>query len=234
MISKYRLPAKGVTFESGENRLHSFNDLYLMWNNPADGEELVSSPEIKTHTIEDIPGMDGNLDFTEKFGPIRYKNRQMTLRFTALHKSIEEFETDRARIYNALHGRYFKVFLDTDPEFYWIGRASVVTNSSNVVSDIVVLVNVFPYKMCIYTRQEDITVTSQKEFVLPNRNRMPVIMNVATDQALQVVYAGVTYEFDIGVTDADFELPEGDCSLLFKVIGSDAAHVNVSWREGSL
>mgnify|MGYP000417061958 CR=1 FL=1 len=64
-----------VTF--GE--FNSYSDLNLILSS-----KTIGSPSVKTSTI-DLPGSDGELDFTEYFGEPKYSNRPLKFQFTAIN-----------------------------------------------------------------------------------------------------------------------------------------------------
>lgn len=105
---------KGITF--GE--YHSYRDLHLIL-----AEKSIGTPEPKTELI-DIPGGDGVLDFTEFFGEVKYKNRELSFEFSTLVPQ-SEFMTLFSMVQNALHGKKMMISLDVDPEWYYIGRITV-------------------------------------------------------------------------------------------------------------
>ena len=105
---------KGVTF----GNLHSYRDLNLIL-----AEKIISTPSPKTELIE-IPGSDGVLDFTEFFDGVKYNNRKLSFEFSTLVQP-SEFMTLFSTVQNALHGQKMMIYLDDDPEWYYIGRIEV-------------------------------------------------------------------------------------------------------------
>ena len=105
---------KGVTF----GNLHSYRDLHLIL-----AEKIIGTPSPKTELI-DIPGSDGVLDFTEFFDGIKYNNRKLSFEFSTLVPQ-SEFMTLFSTVQNALHGQKMMIYLDDDPEWYYIGRINV-------------------------------------------------------------------------------------------------------------
>ena len=105
---------KGVTF----GNLHSYRDLNLIL-----AEKVIGTPSPKTELIE-IPGSDGVLDFTEFFDGVKYNNRKLSFEFSTLVQP-SEFMTLFSTVQNALHGQKMMIYLDDDPEWYYIGRINV-------------------------------------------------------------------------------------------------------------
>ena len=105
---------KGVTF----GNLHSYRDLNLIL-----AEKIISTPSPKTELIE-IPGSDGVLDFTEFFDGVKYNNRKLSFEFSTLVQP-SEFMTLFSTVQNALHGQKMMIYLDDDPDWYYIGRVNV-------------------------------------------------------------------------------------------------------------
>ena len=105
---------KGVTF----GNLHSYRDLNLIL-----AEKVIGTPSPKTELIE-IPGSDGVLDFTEFFDGVKYNNRKLSFEFSTIVQP-SEFMTLFSTVQNALHGQKMMIYLDDDPEWYYIGRVNV-------------------------------------------------------------------------------------------------------------
>lgn len=128
--------ANGIRF--GE--IHSHEDLNLILSK-AD----LPPAAVKTVFV-DNPGGDGSWDLTEANGKVNYKDRTAKFTFSVLPE--DDFETKKTEVSNLLNGRRFKITLDKDPDYYWDGRCSVDSYSSNKkMRQIVVGATVAPYKL---------------------------------------------------------------------------------------
>lgn len=94
---------------------NSFSDLNLILSS-----KTIGSPSVKTSTV-DLPGADGELDFTEYFGEPKYSNRTLKFQFTAVNPSAI-FDS---KIKNILHGQKKKIVLSDNPDVYFYGRIAV-------------------------------------------------------------------------------------------------------------
>lgn len=84
----------------------------------------IAPPEVKTKTVE-VPGMNGDLDFTESLtGYPVYKNREGDIEFM-----VETGHEDWNEVYQSmcsyLHGRKLYFALEDDPGYYYYGRITV-------------------------------------------------------------------------------------------------------------
>lgn len=99
----------------GLNQKNTWYDWHLI----PTARPSIASPELREKYIE-IPGFDGYLDLTDlrsgKFGA-----RDGSISFYVINK--HGFWADRKReIENYIHGKMLFMFLDEDPEWYYIGR----------------------------------------------------------------------------------------------------------------
>lgn len=102
------------------NTLHSFRDLELY----PTAKPVITAPAPKTNTL-DIPGADGELDFTEALtGDVNYSNRKGTFPYVYIgdRKNWDDKYHD---ILNLLHGYRMGFELDDDPGGYYAGRLTV-------------------------------------------------------------------------------------------------------------
>ena len=127
---------KGITF----GNLHSYRDLNLIL-----AEKVIGTPSPKTELIE-IPGSDGVLDFTEFFDGIKYNNRKLSFEFSTMVPQ-SEFMSLFSTVQNALHGQKLTIFLDDDPEWYYIGRISVSEwKADKIIGKLTIDCDCEPYK----------------------------------------------------------------------------------------
>ena len=97
---------------------HTLKDWNLGWLSITLG-----FPAPKTYE-QDVPGADGSLDLTEAMTPgdVKYKQRSITMEFDQLDKDYFDWNAKISEIANYLVGQKYKIFLDSDPAFYYIGR----------------------------------------------------------------------------------------------------------------
>lgn len=115
----------GVSFaKNGDEAINTSDyNMYLT-------SKSIEAPVPKTEYI-DIPGMNGTLDCTEAFGPVRYKDRKITMNFDA--KSYGgDFHELFGQLNNDLLGQYFDgIIFDDDPDWQYSGRVTGIKSSNS-------------------------------------------------------------------------------------------------------
>lgn len=224
---------------------HTLKDWNLGWLSITLG-----FPEAKTYE-QDIPGADGSLDLTEAMTPgdVKYKPRSITMEFDMLDSDFFDWQAKLSEIANYLVGQKFKIFLDSDPAFYYIGRLKLETvKDEKTESKITISGEVDPYKYEKYSSLEDWTfddfnfetgiireykdlqIDGSYTLYIPGR-RKKIVPIVECSTAMQVTYNGKTYSLPAGKTKVfDIWLSEGDNYLTFTGAGT----VSVDYRGGSL
>lgn len=134
------------------NGKHSFVDFGLRWLEPVE----ISEPVPKTKKV-DIPGRKTPLDATESlYGSVTYENRTIKLHF---YKPLDyaTWLVLRSKLDNLYSGQMAKLYLDIDPEFYWLGRCVAVrsTKENPVLADFEFEFDVEPFKYFENTPSED-------------------------------------------------------------------------------
>jgi len=175
----------------------------------------ISFPNVKKETIN-IPGADGELDFTESLsGDVKYENRKILFEFVTTDQRIT-WKNLISEIANYLHGRKFKIILDEDPNFYYYGRAEINQfKSDKSIGTITIECNVEPYKYDLSSSTEDwlwdpfsfengiiietqdIKVDGEQEIIIYGR-RKKVIPKITCDNPIQVVFKANTYNLFAG------------------------------------
>lgn len=99
---------------------HTLRDLGLVIGN----NDIVSSPAPKVNIV-DIPGSSYRLDLTETLtGRTEYEGRTLTFNF-GIQLPRDEWAAACKRVMLLFHGKRVKVVLDSEPEYYYQGRAEV-------------------------------------------------------------------------------------------------------------
>lgn len=136
--------ANGVQFGS----YHSYTDLLLFLNS-----KEIGAPSPKTSYIS-IPFGDGSADLTEASGETKFENRELKFKFTKIGGDFPAVFTD---VQNKLHGQKMNITLDSDPNYYYIGRVSVEKWNANAVTgeiEISAVCDPYKYKLDITTQTE--------------------------------------------------------------------------------
>lgn len=114
----------------------------------------ISFPDPKIKTV-DLPGADGAVDLTEINGPVKYENREIEFIFSR-EVEYESWHNLVSRIASVLHGKRLRVILDTDPNFFYVGRFELNSEKTDdVLARISITGKVEPYKYDLEDGTED-------------------------------------------------------------------------------
>lgn len=144
-----------IVFKSGETSYNTFETWGLV---PAT-RPSVALPPLKSQTV-DLPASDGILDYTELLlGKVPFGRRSGSWRFyTDLDKQKAlgfTWDSLYADLVSKLHGKEFKVVLDDDPNYYYVGRLGVSQwRSSRAYSEISIDYNFESYKYSFTSTSE--------------------------------------------------------------------------------
>lgn len=142
---------KNAGFGATINGLHTYRDFGLVVSNT----DVVGTPAVKTNIIE-VPGSSVRIDLTETLtGKPEYEGR--TLNFT-LGKTAnpQSWDSVYREFLNKFHGVHVKVVLDSSPEFYFSGRASVDSfERDRSLGSFTLTVDADAYRYDITTSAED-------------------------------------------------------------------------------
>lgn len=210
---------KGIKFDN----THSFTDLNLVLSN-------VNIPPATPKTnFVDIPGGDGSVDLTEAFGEVKYKDRECTFTFTVF--PYDDFEVKKKEVSNLLNGKRFKITLDKDPGYYWLGRCSVNEYASNKnLHKIVVKATVSPYKLKQSVTNMSVAAGTNRNITLKN-GRKTVVPKITCTGSTTIVFNGNTFTLNAGTHKVlNIELVEGGNPVTVTSSGT----VKFEWQEGDL
>lgn len=109
-----------ITVIDSNTSYHSLNDLGLAIGN----NNYIGTPEFETHYV-DILGRHGVVDLSEAItGRLIYKTRPISIEFGGKWPRAD-WENRLSVIRNYFHGKNVKLIFDTDPYYYYTGRASI-------------------------------------------------------------------------------------------------------------
>jgi hypothetical protein len=181
---------RGIEFVSLTDetfRRHTADDWGLVMS-----EKIIGTPAVKEKIIE-LADRDGVLDHTEALtGVPAYETRELSFTFEYLD-SIEGWSDLFTEIRNFLHGRRLKIHEPDDPNYYYLGRASVGDPSGGLVKTFSVTVRADTWKYPI-TGETVITeaVRASETIILPN-NWRPVCPTITTTGAVTFEFGGANY-----------------------------------------
>ena len=76
-----------------------------------------------TFTYVDIPGADGSMDLTDYLiGRPTFSDRSGSFEFYVDHRVSLDWATVRASLAEFFNGKVMKMYLEDDPNYYYIGR----------------------------------------------------------------------------------------------------------------
>lgn len=214
---------KGIYFDD----IHSYFDLNLIL------APFVPTPaEPKTNYI-DITGGDGSLDLTEGLGEVKYKDRPFNFTFSVNPSDKMTFDEKVSQVSNLLNGKWCKITLDRDPNYYWEGRSIVDKYAQNkALKQISIKATVRPYKLKQNETVKSFELTTEeKEITLKNGRKSVVPEITCTNDNTKVIFGSVTETLNAGTHKIlDIYLKEGNNIL--KVSGSGT--ITFAYREGEL
>lgn len=204
---------------------HSFNDLHIVLT-----EKEIGAPEVKKSTL-DIPGGDGELDYTEFFGEPKYGNVTHKFTFVSIqNRLLEQYSV----VKSALHGKKMRIVLDADPDYYYVGRCEVSSmHDEHGIGTIVITCDCEPYKYAMAKTVVYQAVDGVVDIHLLNsRKRAVPEVWVEAEDSLNIVF-GTSNIWDLGsgtYTLPELELTEGE--NIVTVTGQGA--VAFTWQEAAL
>lgn len=181
---------RGIEFVSLTDdlfRRHTADDWGLVMS-----AKVIGTPAVKEKII-DLADRDGVLDYTESLtGVPAYETRELSFTFEYLD-SIDEWADLFTEIRNFLHGRRMKIHEPDDPNYYYIGRATVSDPSGGLVKTFTVTVRADTWKYPI-TGETRVTeaVTTSRTIILMN-NWRPVCPTITTTGAVTFEFGSVNY-----------------------------------------
>ena len=102
------------------NGHHTYKDLGLVI-----GNNNIVQPPVPKISIIDIPGSSFRIDLTETLtGRVEYEGRTLTFEF-GIQAPKSEWPGICKEIMNLFHGQKVTIILDSEPEYYYEGRASI-------------------------------------------------------------------------------------------------------------
>lgn len=111
---------------------------------------IPAAPQPKTEYV-DIPGADGQLDYSEVLAGIKYQNRTGSWEFYAMLDGTT-WAQRYSEILNYLQGKRMNIILSDDPGFYYTGRFAVNEwRSDEHWSQIAIDYVLDPYKIPVNT-----------------------------------------------------------------------------------
>lgn len=212
---------KGITFGTK----HSYTDLSLVLNS-----KQIETPKPKTEKVN-VPGADGELDFTEYFGGVKYENRTLKFVFTYVG-ATSNFPAKFSEIENEIHGKKLNIVLDDDSNFHYVGRVTVDDwKDGKRYAVVTISADCEPYK---YKNTETVvtkSITTSGTVSLTNLKK-PVVPKISTNAAITVSWLGGSASLAAGNDQLIPELILGEGITTLTITGT--ANVTFKYTEGGL
>ena len=239
-----------------------YHSIYIGDKNTWDDFHLVSTdrptvvpPEVRTVYV-DAYGIDGPLDLsTALTGGILYKNRVGSWTFTAVNSMYgvtdESWEIRYHKLANYLHGKKFKIVLEDDPNYYYMGRLSIDEwKSGKNWSSVTINYTLEPYKYEKFSSLDDwlwdpfsfetgivreyknIAVNGSYTLTIAGSERpvIPQFTVSAGGNGMNVRYNGVTYTIPDGSSrNPNIVLREEESTLVIQGTGTISILYQGGW-----
>lgn len=209
------------------NGKHTYRDWGLYVVNAA----AISPPELKTQYIE-VPGRDGDIDLTDALaGHPVYKNRTITLQLGGKRApgTWERFLSD---FMAELHGQKVEVIFDRDPDWYFVGRATVGSDLSigQEIGQFTLTINAEPYKYSRADSLPEITVDGSAT-VRVQGSAMQVVPEIICSDAMTLTIGRNSYDLKAG-SNKNYDIVLKNNVYNFTFTGNGT--VQIKYRRGKL
>jgi hypothetical protein len=232
------------------NGIHTFKDLGLVTGN----NDVVGEAEVMTNYVT-VPGSNKRIDLTESItGYVPYERRELKFELGT--------KTDRVKwpilvrkISNIFHGRKVKVILDSEPDYYFEGRAKVKdTDRSTKICTCLMEIDCDPYKYDRFSSLEDwewdsfnfetgVIRDSYKDIKVAGNTVQKFIEGSAMPVTLKCIVSNVTGSANfVACNGKAYSLKEGENRFPDVLIGEEGVDlyftgtytVSINYRGGSL
>lgn len=216
--------ARGTDFGG----VHSDTDLHLI-------QQLVDvqPAEPKLNLIE-IPGADGAKDLsTQPAGRVVFNDRKITWTF-ALYPG-EIWAEKHRQVSSALNGKYCKITLDSDPDYYYEGRLVVKSYKvDNQLRQITVEATCRPYMLKQLETVHRANLTTSYLTINLVNDRKPAIPTITVSAETLLTWKGASIALAPGTHKVlDIELQEG-VNVLRAAVKTGTGSITLTYQEGAL
>lgn len=227
------------------NDIHTGKDLNLYYT-----DIQITHPEPQTTYLQ-VPGRNGAIDLTEVNGSVCYNNGSLVLIFLKREKTMQEWHRLVNLLTSKIHGRECKIVLDSEPDYYYVGRCTVSTVKDNqILSSMTITANCEPFKYDIQSRGEpwlwdtfnfengiitqaqycNVAVNGTYELYISHNGGMPVTPVFICSADMSVNFNGVDYPLKSGSNKVHDIIIDKDTILTFSGTGT----LTVDYRGGVL
>lgn len=153
-------------------------------------------PRMNFVTIE---GRDGDVDFSDWTGVIRFDSREVRV-------SLRDMQGNADTLIAIINGRRVKLWFDDEPRWYYTGRVTgIQTNrfTRHHVTDIDITVTCEPYRLSFIPTRINKTLTAEEQEVLVVPKRMPTSLAITVDGTCEYDVDGVERSYNTSGTHID-------------------------------
>lgn len=194
----------------------------------------IGLPRVKTYSV-DLPGGNGQIDYTDYFGDTLYGNRELTFDLVyAAHPGWPITQTQISAVINAWHGRQLPIELSWDPGYIYTGRVLIDSDvrTGDMVSELKVVCDCEPFKTEVETTIVSGLIPSGGTLELDAINsRMTVIPEIIVTAQTTVKIGTTQTVIQTGSHKLPWvQLREGSNPIQF--IGTVGKMVVIQYRKG--
>lgn len=191
----------------------------------------VTAPVAQSETVT-VPLRDGFVNLTPMLSDeIHYNSRTLTIGLE-LRSLRGEWPMYWSQLLRDLHGKEITVIRSEDPNYFWIGTASVgALEDHGASAGVTITVEAQPFKRTVaYVEDEEITVSGPTSYTVEN-NFMRGYPEFECSSAMTVTLGSDTWVLPIGESTAyGMHFSDGENELEFDGSGI----VRMKWRGGLL
>ena len=133
-------------------------------------------PEPRTNFVT-IEGRDGDVDFSDWTGVIRFDSREVSV-------SLRDMKGNADTLIAILNGRSVKLWFDDEPRWYYTGRVTGIQTkrfTRHHVTDIDITLLCDPYRLSFIPSRINKTLTAEAQEVLIVPKRMPTSLAITVE-----------------------------------------------------
>lgn len=227
------------------NNIHTEKDLKLYYT-----DIQITHPEPQTTYLQ-VPGRNGAIDLTEVNGSVCYNNGTLVMTFVKREKTMHEWHKLVNLLISEIHGRKCKITLDSEPDYYYLGRCTVETIKNNqVLSTLTITADCEPFKYDVQSRGEpwlwdtfnfesgvimqaeycNVAINGSYALNISHNGGMPVTPVFVCSAGMTVNFNGTDYPLKSGSNKIYDIIIDKDTTLIFKGTGT----LTVDYRGGVL
>ena len=191
----------------------------------------IEIPEVKQYRVE-LPGGDGELDFTDFFGGQKLSNRLIEADLVYARSDGPIPQDIMFKVINEWHGRKFDISDSLDPGHKYIGRVMLTDLDGRRNYSIVRLTAICdPYRLETSPTVLSGTIPAGGTLYLTaDILRMSVLPEITVSAATAVTYGEKQQVIQAGTYPLSEKLPEGQHALKF--VGAEGTTVGVKSTRG--